>query len=172
MLSETCQSAFCTRRGRHAGADTQPRALDSRLTASFPYDGAQTQRAASSNGATLMPKFDLGVSNNQDGTFTPFMLSTLAALPASRLGARLDTSHCDAAWNTRPCAHHRHELGQREDLFTYRTRQRELYEAGANERLAVLCQRLLSRHLRGSDLCAKPIQGKRAASRRSACRNA
>ncbi len=53
--------------------------------------------AASSNGATLMPQFDLGVSNNQDGSITPFKLSTLEALPAIKLGAGLDTSHYDAA---------------------------------------------------------------------------
>ena len=51
----------------------------------------------SSNGATLIPEFDLGVSNNQDGSLTPFKLSTLEALPPIKLGAGLDNSHYDAA---------------------------------------------------------------------------
>lgn len=57
---------------------------------------AQT-RAESSNGATLVPEFDLGVSNNQNGSLTPFKLSSLEAGPAIKLGAGLDTSHYDAA---------------------------------------------------------------------------
>ena len=52
--------------------------------------------AGSSNGATLMPEFDLGVSNNQNGTLTPFRLSSLEALPVIALGAGMDTSHYDA----------------------------------------------------------------------------
>ncbi len=52
--------------------------------------------AASSNGATLIPDADLGVSNNEDGTLIPFSLSTLAPRPAIKLGAELDTSHYDA----------------------------------------------------------------------------
>lgn len=55
---------------------------------------AQTE-AASSNGATLMPEFDLGVSNNQNGTLTPFRLSSLEALPVISLGTGMDTSHYD-----------------------------------------------------------------------------
>ena len=51
--------------------------------------------AASSNGATLMPEFDLGVSNNEDGTLTPFKLSTLEVSAPIKLGAELDTSHYD-----------------------------------------------------------------------------
>src|SRR5690348_15479634 len=39
-------------------------------------DGTQ---ADSSNGATLMPELDLALSNNEDGTVTPFALSTLDA---------------------------------------------------------------------------------------------
>ena len=31
--------------------------------------------AHSSNGALIIPEFDLGVSNNEDGTLTPFKLS-------------------------------------------------------------------------------------------------
>ncbi|QIL74350.1 hypothetical protein G7048_28235 (plasmid) [Diaphorobacter sp. HDW4B] len=57
----------------------------------------QTQ-SGSSNGATLMPDLDLGVSNNQDGTLTPFRLSTLEVVgPVIKLGAGLDNSHYDAA---------------------------------------------------------------------------
>jgi hypothetical protein len=51
--------------------------------------------AASSNGATLMPEFDLGISNNENGTIIPFKLSTLEAGAPIRLGAELDTSHYD-----------------------------------------------------------------------------
>jgi hypothetical protein len=53
--------------------------------------------AASSNGATLMPEFDLGISNNENGTIIPFKLSTLEAMPAIKLGDELDTSHYDPA---------------------------------------------------------------------------
>ena len=52
---------------------------------------------ASSNGATLMPEFDLAISNNEDGTITPFKLSTLEAQAPIKLGEELDTSHYDAA---------------------------------------------------------------------------
>ena len=52
--------------------------------------------AASSNGAVLIPEFDLGLSNNENGTLTPFRLSTLEAQPAIKLGAELDTSHYDS----------------------------------------------------------------------------
>jgi hypothetical protein len=51
--------------------------------------------AASSNGATLMPEFDIGISNNEDGSITPFRLSTLEAMPPIKLGGELDTSHYD-----------------------------------------------------------------------------
>ncbi len=50
---------------------------------------------ASSNGATLVEEFDLGISHNEDGTIIPFSLSTLEARPAIRLGAELDTGHYD-----------------------------------------------------------------------------
>lgn len=53
--------------------------------------------AASSNGATLMPEFDLGISNNEDGTITPFKMSTLEAMAPIKLGDELDTSHYDPA---------------------------------------------------------------------------
>jgi hypothetical protein len=51
--------------------------------------------AQSSNGATLMPEFDLGISNNEDGTITPFRMSTLEARAPVKLGDELDTSHYD-----------------------------------------------------------------------------
>jgi DNA-binding beta-propeller fold protein YncE len=51
----------------------------------------------SSNGATLMPEFDLGISNNEDGTITPFKMSTLEARDPIKLGEELDTSHYDPA---------------------------------------------------------------------------
>ena len=57
-------------------------------------DNTMTQ---SSNGATLMPEFDLGISNNEDGTITPFKLSTLEAQAPIKLGDELDTSHYDPA---------------------------------------------------------------------------
>ena len=53
--------------------------------------------AQSSNGATLMPEFDLGISNNEDGSVTPFKMSTLDALAPIKLGDELDTSHYDPA---------------------------------------------------------------------------
>ncbi|MGJ4859655.1 YncE family protein [Labrys sp. La1] len=49
----------------------------------------------SSNGAVLIPEFDLGISNNEDGTLTPFKLSTLAAQAPVKVGGDLDTSHYD-----------------------------------------------------------------------------
>jgi DNA-binding beta-propeller fold protein YncE len=53
--------------------------------------------AHSSDGATLMPEFDLGISNNEDGTITPFKLSTLEAQPSVKISDELDTSHYDPA---------------------------------------------------------------------------
>ena len=53
--------------------------------------------AHSSDGATLMPEFDLGISNNEDGTITPFKLSTLEAQPSVKVSEELDTSHYDPA---------------------------------------------------------------------------
>lgn len=55
-------------------------------------DNTSTQ---SSNGATLMPEFDLGISNNEDGSVTPFTISTLEARAPIKLGEELDTSHYD-----------------------------------------------------------------------------
>ena len=52
---------------------------------------------ASSNGAVVIPGFDLGISNNENGTVIPFKLSTLEALPAIKVGEDLDTSHYDPA---------------------------------------------------------------------------
>jgi hypothetical protein len=57
-------------------------------------DNTTTQ---SSNGATLMPEFDLGISNNENGTVTPFKMSTLEAKAPIKLGDELDTSHYDPA---------------------------------------------------------------------------
>lgn len=51
--------------------------------------------AASSNGAVLIPEFDLGISTNEDGTLTPFSLSTLEVKPAIKLGEELDSAHYD-----------------------------------------------------------------------------
>ncbi|GGH19094.1 hypothetical protein GCM10007036_21740 [Alsobacter metallidurans] len=51
--------------------------------------------AASSNGAVLIPELDLGVSNNENGTLTPFKLSTLQVGEPVKLGEELDTSHYD-----------------------------------------------------------------------------
>ena len=48
-----------------------------------------TTASDSSNGATLIPEFDLGISYNENGTVTPFRLSTLEAKPSiTRLGTR------------------------------------------------------------------------------------
>ena len=51
----------------------------------------------SSNGATLIPEFDLGVSYNENGTITPFKLSTLEASPSIKIGEELDATHYDPA---------------------------------------------------------------------------
>ena len=51
--------------------------------------------AHSANGAVLIPEFDLGISNNEDGTLTPFKLSTLEAQPSFKVSEELDTSHYD-----------------------------------------------------------------------------
>jgi hypothetical protein len=50
---------------------------------------------ASSNGATLMPEFDLAISNNENGTIIPFSMSGLTTQSAIKLGEALDTSHYD-----------------------------------------------------------------------------
>jgi hypothetical protein len=50
----------------------------------------------SSNGALLLPEFDLGVSNNEDGTIIPFKLSTLEAKEPIKLANGIDTSHYDS----------------------------------------------------------------------------
>ena len=49
----------------------------------------------SSDGAVIIPEFDLGISNNEDGTITPFKLSTLKAQAPIKVGEDLDTSHFD-----------------------------------------------------------------------------
>ncbi len=51
--------------------------------------------ANSSNGVTLMPEFDLAVVNNEDGTLTPFKLSTLDSQEPIKVSAELDSSHYD-----------------------------------------------------------------------------
>ncbi len=53
--------------------------------------------ADSSNGATLIPEFDLGVSYNENGTLTPFKLSTLEPRANIKLGEELDATHYDPA---------------------------------------------------------------------------
>ncbi len=49
----------------------------------------------SPNGAIFIPEFDLGLSNNQDGTITPFKLSTFEAREPFSIGQAIDTSHYD-----------------------------------------------------------------------------
>jgi hypothetical protein len=49
----------------------------------------------SSDGITLISEMDLGIINNQDGTFMPLKLSTLEVGPAVKLVEGLDTSHYD-----------------------------------------------------------------------------
>jgi hypothetical protein len=49
----------------------------------------------SSNSALLLPEHDLGIANNEDGTITPFKLSTLEAKEAIKLADGIDTSHYD-----------------------------------------------------------------------------
>jgi hypothetical protein len=61
----------------------------------------------SANGASFAPEFDLGISNNEDGTYTPFKLSTLEAKPSVKIAEGIDTSHYDNAtkrfvFNTEP----------------------------------------------------------------------
>ncbi|SDR62022.1 hypothetical protein SAMN05519103_07714 [Rhizobiales bacterium GAS113] len=53
--------------------------------------------AHSANGATLMPEFDLGIANNEDGTITPFKISTLEAQPSLKVSEEIDASHYDPA---------------------------------------------------------------------------
>jgi DNA-binding beta-propeller fold protein YncE len=53
--------------------------------------------ANSSNGATLIAEFDLGLSYNENGTLTPFKLSTLEAGADIKLGEELDSAHYDPA---------------------------------------------------------------------------
>jgi hypothetical protein len=58
-------------------------------------DGTQ---AHAGNSALLIPEFDLGLSNNQDGTITPFKLSTLEATGEPvNVGHPIDTAHYDPA---------------------------------------------------------------------------
>jgi len=56
-----------------------------------------TTAAESSNGATIMADLDLGISYNENGSITPFKLSTLEAQPSVKLGDELDSAHYDPA---------------------------------------------------------------------------
>lgn len=56
-----------------------------------------TTASDSSNGATVIPEMDLGISYNENGTITPFKLSTLKAQPSIKLGEDLDATHYDPA---------------------------------------------------------------------------
>ncbi len=61
----------------------------------------------SANGALLIQEMDLGIINNEDGTYIPFKLSTLAMGEAVKIAEGLDTSHYDPAskrilFNTEP----------------------------------------------------------------------
>ena len=49
----------------------------------------------SSNGALLLPEFDLAISTNEDGTITPFKLSTLETMDAVQVTKELDASFYD-----------------------------------------------------------------------------
>jgi hypothetical protein len=69
----------------------------------------------SANGAAMAPEFDLGISNNEDGTYTPFKLSTLEAGASIKIAEGIDTSHYDTAtkrfvFNTEPDAKGTHLL--------------------------------------------------------------
>ena len=57
-------------------------------------------KEASSNGAVIIPEFDLGISNNENGTLIPFKLSTLEAQAPVKAGEDLDTSHYDPGSKT------------------------------------------------------------------------
>ncbi len=52
---------------------------------------------ARSNGAMLMPEFDVGVSHNGDGTLTEFKLSDLSVIRQVKVGSDLDSSRYDPA---------------------------------------------------------------------------
>lgn len=55
-------------------------------------------QAHGGNGPLLIPEFDLGLSNNQDGTITPFKLSSLENIGEPvNVGHPIDTSHYDPA---------------------------------------------------------------------------
>jgi DNA-binding beta-propeller fold protein YncE len=62
----------------------------------------------SSNGAVLVPEMDLGFSENEDGTFTTFKLSTLANVgEAAKIAPGIDAGHYDpftkhVLFNTEP----------------------------------------------------------------------
>ena len=52
--------------------------------------------ADSSNGAAIIPEFDMGLSYNENGTLTPFKLSTLEDAADIKLGDELDSAHYDS----------------------------------------------------------------------------
>ncbi len=68
----------------------------------------ETTPAHSSNGVVLAPDLDLGLSENEDGTFIPFKLSTLASLSeAVKIAPGIDAGHYDPTtkrvfFNTEP----------------------------------------------------------------------
>lgn len=53
------------------------------------------EKTARSNGAMLMPEFDLGASHNGDGTLTLFRLSDLSVQRQLKVGSELDSSRYD-----------------------------------------------------------------------------
>ena len=67
-------------------------------TATGKIVGTIGQTAANgANGPLLLPEFDLGISNNQNGTITPFKLSTLEAGQTIKVGNGIDSSFYDPA---------------------------------------------------------------------------
>jgi DNA-binding beta-propeller fold protein YncE len=52
--------------------------------------------AKSSNGATIIPEFDLDLTYNENGRLSPFKLSTLEAGADIKLGVELDSAHYDS----------------------------------------------------------------------------
>ncbi len=68
----------------------------------------ETSPEHSSNGAVLISEMDLGMSENEDGTFIPFKLSTLAPIaPAVKIADGIDAGHYDpmtkhVLFNTEP----------------------------------------------------------------------
>lgn len=65
------------------------------LTQGVPLKTIVNTQQGVSNGALLVPEFDLGLSYNQDGSLTPFSLATLQARVPLVLGSGLDSAHYD-----------------------------------------------------------------------------